>query len=123
MPSSFVFINLADSEQRKQHQRAIKSHVSGDYRKNVRAVKPSYGLPRVPRRPKSKSNIKLPQVRKGHASSEAAESPESGTSVIEMDSAQIVLFSPGFGGTRSDPFMRYPAEMTPNVPHALDHCT
>ena len=121
MPSSFVFINSSEPGKKRHQQRLIKSHVSGRYREDVRSSEPTYGLPRVPRRSRKTTGhgrtLYFDAVRTN------GEEDRSSPSVEDAgDDLQIMLYSPGFAGTRTDPFLTYPCEVTPAVPTALDHC-
>ena len=98
--------------------------MSGRYREDVRSSEPTYGLPRAPRRSRKATGHGRPlyfdQI--GTNGSEDRSSSSVGDAEDAGDDLQIMLYSPGFAGTRTDPFLTYPCEVTPGVATALDHC-
>ena len=119
----FVFLNTNSYQDSKRFKYAVKSHVSGAYRrqnkrKEVRRLSPPV-LTRVEhvvtQAVTTGQIVQQPQKR------QREESPEE-LAVLTWKRERLSIQSLCFAGTRVDPFGLYPIEATTFVREGLDFC-
>ncbi|KAJ9611509.1 hypothetical protein H2200_004693 [Cladophialophora chaetospira] len=116
--TEFTFLNYDNPDHNVSHRKAVKSHVSGKYRTNVRLqTHPRYALPHRGSLPENEATRARPRRNPRPASPIL---PEVSTRQWHRPLSPVEV---GFSGFRVDQFKSFPGQITPCVPKALDYYT
>lgn len=121
---SFVFLNYKHISDAKRYKYAVKSHVSGTYRRSIKR--------KDVRKSTAKSQSRSNQAKRDDDELELVQSRpvvqliQRGSSeelaMAAWNQSRISIHSLCFEGTRVDPFGIYPIEGTKFVKEGLDFC-